>query len=453
MTEIDHYSILGVTPNCSNDAIKKAYRDMARKFHPDKNPSPDANAHFLNIKKAYDILSSPSERRTYDASRPRQARPRPPHKGDRVFTHTNNRQNPYSRPQKPASHFRSSENYHFTPPPDSYARGFNGWSEHNGKWEYKEQPEGEPVYREFMNRMKRNNNESERMRRKTFFAAFDEEERERANDLFRRGQNIRAILVLTWETYHRVNTDRLKSELGAENLFVSQGGGKMVSTVDFLKVAEALKAISLLQRHYPSISFRWRKGKPETLDISDSENESDIIELSDDEDEVKEVPISGQNKFGHRRRRPADPVEIESSEDESLDEELIEEDLNRPGSSDFDPENDIVSDEEFEVVDEFNAANEPFSEARQPPPKEDFREAQPNGCCNGQSATYVIPDSEDEFNSSDEERLASPRHPFNHDEENGDEADDEGEFKPMRFVIRPRSQIPASNPEVILLDD
>lgn len=98
---------------------------------------------------------------------------------------------------------------------------------------------------------------------KRFFAAFDEEERERANDLFRRGQNIRAILVLTWETYHRVNTDRLKSELGAENLFVSQGGGKMVSTLDFLKVAEALKAIDLLQRHYPSISFRWRKGKPE----------------------------------------------------------------------------------------------------------------------------------------------------------------------------------------------
>ncbi|CBY40606.1 unnamed protein product, partial [Oikopleura dioica] len=68
MTEIDHYSILGVTQNSSNDEIKKAYRDMARKFHPDKNPSPDANAHFLNIKKAYDTLSSPSERRTYDAS-------------------------------------------------------------------------------------------------------------------------------------------------------------------------------------------------------------------------------------------------------------------------------------------------------------------------------------------------------------------------------------------------
>jgi len=295
---------------------------------------------------------------------------------------------------------------------------------------------------------------------KRFFAAFDEEERERANDLFRRGQNIRAILVLTWETYHRVNTDRLKSELGAENLFVSQGGGKMVSTLDFLKVAEALKAIDLLQRHYPSISFRWRKGKPETLNISDSENESDVIELSDDEDEVKEVPISGHNQFGRRRRRPADPVEIASSEDESTDDELVEE-LNRPVSSDFDSENEIrddyphhiASEEEFEVIDEFNAANEAFSEARQPPPKEVFREAHQNG----QSATYVIPDSEDEFNSSDEERLASPRqdahNQFNPDEENGDEADDEEEFKPMRFIIRPRSQIPEANPEVILLDD
>jgi len=314
-----------------------------------------------------------------------------------------------------------------------------------------------------MSRMKRNKNENERMRRKTFFAAFDEEERERANDLFRRGQNIRAILVLTWETYHRVNTDRLKSELGAENLFVSQGGGKMVSTLDFLKVAEALKAVSLLQRHYPSISFRWRKGKPETLNISDSENESDVIELSDDEDEVKEVPISGHNQFGRRRRRPADPVEIASSEDENAD-DLVEEELGRPASSDFNSENeirnaypdDIASEEEFEVIDEFNATNEGFSRASQPNQNDVFIEAQQNSS-NGQSATYVIPDSADEFNSSDEERLASPRqdarNQFNVYEENGDEADDEGEFKPMRFVIRPRPQIPRANPEVILLDD
>ena len=159
----------------------------------------------------------------------------------------------------------------------------------------------------------------------------------------------------------------------------------------------------------------------QTLNISDSENESDVIELSDDEDEVKEVPISGQNQFGRRRRRPADPVEIESSEDESTNDELIEEGFGRPGSTDFNPFDDIVSEEEFEVVDEFNAANDPFSddpfsEARQAPPNEVLREANQNGStnCNGQSATYVIPDSEDEFNSSDEERLASPRRdPFN----------------------------------------
>ena len=85
-----------------------------------------------------------------------------------------------------------------------------------------------------MERMKRNKEAEERMRHRTFFAAYDESERERANDLFRRGQGIRAILVLTWESYHRVNTDRLKYELKAANLFQSGGGGKIVATVDFL---------------------------------------------------------------------------------------------------------------------------------------------------------------------------------------------------------------------------
>lgn len=53
----DYYKILGVSRNASDTDIKKAYRKMALKFHPDKNKSEDAEEKFKEIAEAYDVLS------------------------------------------------------------------------------------------------------------------------------------------------------------------------------------------------------------------------------------------------------------------------------------------------------------------------------------------------------------------------------------------------------------
>ena len=66
----DFYAVLGVTKTASADEIKKAYRKLARQFHPDANAG-DAKAEekFKEVSEAYDVLSDDTKRREYDEMR------------------------------------------------------------------------------------------------------------------------------------------------------------------------------------------------------------------------------------------------------------------------------------------------------------------------------------------------------------------------------------------------
>ena len=62
----DYYDVLGVSKNSSKDEIKKAFRGLARKYHPDVSSEPDAESKFKEINEAYDVLSDDGKRQRYD---------------------------------------------------------------------------------------------------------------------------------------------------------------------------------------------------------------------------------------------------------------------------------------------------------------------------------------------------------------------------------------------------
>lgn len=62
------YAILGVAPNASDEEIKKVYRSLAMRYHPDRNDAPGAEARFKAVTKAYEILSDRTKRDEYNQS-------------------------------------------------------------------------------------------------------------------------------------------------------------------------------------------------------------------------------------------------------------------------------------------------------------------------------------------------------------------------------------------------
>ncbi|MFM8953390.1 MAG: DnaJ domain-containing protein, partial [Planctomycetaceae bacterium] len=63
----DHYQTLGVPRTASAEDIRKAYRELARKYHPDLHPDDDAaKEKFKKVQAAFDVLNDPSKREMYD---------------------------------------------------------------------------------------------------------------------------------------------------------------------------------------------------------------------------------------------------------------------------------------------------------------------------------------------------------------------------------------------------
>jgi len=67
----DHYAALGLSNAASLADIKKAFRQQASLFHPDRNPDPQAPARFRAVQEAYDVLSDDKKRQAYDDNRRR----------------------------------------------------------------------------------------------------------------------------------------------------------------------------------------------------------------------------------------------------------------------------------------------------------------------------------------------------------------------------------------------
>lgn len=67
----DHYAALGLSSAATLADIKKAYRQRAAQYHPDRNPAPEAAALFRAVQDAYDVLSDDTKRKAYDDNRRR----------------------------------------------------------------------------------------------------------------------------------------------------------------------------------------------------------------------------------------------------------------------------------------------------------------------------------------------------------------------------------------------
>ena len=63
----DYYATLGVEPDATPDEVKRAYRKLARKYHPDLNREPGTEARFKDLAEAYEVIGDAERRARYDS--------------------------------------------------------------------------------------------------------------------------------------------------------------------------------------------------------------------------------------------------------------------------------------------------------------------------------------------------------------------------------------------------
>ena len=66
VTYKDYYAVLGIDRNATQDDVRKAYRNLAKKYHPDVNKSPGSEERYKEINEAYEVLKDPDKRQRYD---------------------------------------------------------------------------------------------------------------------------------------------------------------------------------------------------------------------------------------------------------------------------------------------------------------------------------------------------------------------------------------------------
>jgi Ca-activated chloride channel family protein len=78
MPSLDYYAILGILRDATQEEVKRAYVEAAQRLHPDKNQAPGETEFFLEVQQAYETLSNPKRRKTYDAALPKEETPSSP---------------------------------------------------------------------------------------------------------------------------------------------------------------------------------------------------------------------------------------------------------------------------------------------------------------------------------------------------------------------------------------